>query len=578
MYERSAIVLERYFENFFGFDKNNNIKNVKKWYEKLIEEIERCQNAVQKEEEIIATFDEAASKINKIQKAQTGLYHKNIKLEEVRNQIFCEIGDNKEKTLDKLNKLEKELYENEEKIRLLKEEYVENLGIFLESQEQRMIQTKERRTIENNQLELVRKSEEEIKGIEISEIKKFKEFSISKSDDIAREVEAIMFENGKNEMIGFNQSVVKSSVGERIEIAKEEVKCYVLVLERLKRVLIELNNSQLPLIKYQKIARDISSKMNILEAKKAYIVGFLDNERVTVISGEDNHKKLMEEATKDFLVDIAQIDNLYELVLKEIANKSTKKAYDELYNKTYLEKLENTEQNFKDEINNINIHTATVINFNYWRAYGVKNVYAVFKQEVVEKFAKDLSDYEDKIPNQNDVFEEENFFDKFKNVEEVEIDEEVVEKTDYGYQFEKDEYDEVEEDYEEDDFSDLVELSDLELGEGEEEEFDEEVEDDLIEEFDEEFEDEEEDEDDDESENDKFFDVDDEEDDEDDEEDDDDEDEEIKSEELGKEEKDEAGDKKNIFNKMFGEGKRGKKEKIKDKEKPKKKEKKQKKK
>lgn len=562
MYERSAIVLERYFENFFGFDKNNNIKNVKKWYEKLIEEIERCQNAVQKEEEIIATFDEAASKINKIQKAQTGLYHKNIKLEEVRNQIFCEIGDNKEKTLDKLNKLEKELYENEEKIRLLKEEYVENLGIFLESQEQRMIQTKERRTIENNQLELVRKSEEEIKGIEISEIKKFKEFSISKSDDIAREVEAIMFENGKNEMIGFNQSVVKSSVGERIEIAKEEVKCYVLVLERLKRVLIELNNSQLPLIKYQKIARDISSKMNILEAKKAYIVGFLDNERVTVISGEDNHKKLMEEATKDFLVDIAQIDNLYELVLKEIANKSTKKAYDELYNKTYLEKLENTEQNFKDEINNINIHTATVINFNYWRAYGVKNVYAVFKQEVVEKFAKDLSDYEDKIPNQNDVFEEENFFDKFKNVEEVEIDEEVVEKTDYGYQFEKDEYDEVEEDYEEDDFSDLVELSDLELGEGEEEEF----------------EDEEEDEDDDESENDKFFDVDDEEDDEDDEEDDDDEDEEIKSEELGKEEKDEAGDKKNIFNKMFGEGKRGKKEKIKDKEKPKKKEKKQKKK
>lgn len=577
MYERSAIVLEKYFENFFGFSNKQNLLNIRKLYERLIEEIERCQNAVRKEENTIAIFDDAAEKIQKIQKTQTQIYNRNLKLEEIRNQIFCEIGENKEKTLEKLDKLEKELFDNEDKIRNLKVDYIENLGIFLESQAQRMLETKERRLIENSQLELVGQSEEEIKGIDLNEIKKLKEFAANRFEEMAKEIEKIMFENGKNEPIGFNKKVIKNAVAQRIEIAKEEAKCYVLILERLKRVIIEQNNNQVQLIKYKKIEKDVSAKLSMMEAKKAYIVGYLDNERVTVISGKEIHNELMDDVTKDFLLDMQQIDNLYELVLREIASKSTKKAYDELYNKTYLKDIESNDQTLKQEINNMNIHTATVISANYWRTYGIKNIFAIFKEIVVGKYDKDLSEYEEKVVEEDVLGFESDIFDEFEKsrITDVEDDMGAIE---YDYEFEKDEYDEdvnsdekviqnedddEEEDYEDadleevddyedadlgenleceededeleenemedDDFSDLVELSDLESEEDEEENV--EVE----------FSDEEE-------EDDDYYNV----------YDDDDDDDDDDSEEDEEDEGNIVEEKKNIFNKMFGEGKKSK--------------------
>ena len=41
MYERSAIVLERYMEKVFGFDKDNNLKTNYKNFEELLEEVEK---------------------------------------------------------------------------------------------------------------------------------------------------------------------------------------------------------------------------------------------------------------------------------------------------------------------------------------------------------------------------------------------------------------------------------------------------------------------------------------------------------------------------------------------------------
>ena len=63
MYERNAIVLERYFEKKFGFDKSNNIKLNYTNFSDLLEELEKYQIAVLEEEKIIQTFDEIAQKI-----------------------------------------------------------------------------------------------------------------------------------------------------------------------------------------------------------------------------------------------------------------------------------------------------------------------------------------------------------------------------------------------------------------------------------------------------------------------------------------------------------------------------------
>ena len=69
------------------------------------------------------------------------------------------------------------------------------------------------------------------------------------------------------------------------------------------------------------------------EIEKEYLVSFLDNERITAISGEKAHKVMMSEDCEKFELDIEQFGNFYQLLLREIAGKSTKKAYNELYNK-----------------------------------------------------------------------------------------------------------------------------------------------------------------------------------------------------------------------------------------------------
>ena len=49
MYERSAIVLERYFDKLFGFNKENNLKDSFLNFKDLIEEIKEYKSMVTEE-------------------------------------------------------------------------------------------------------------------------------------------------------------------------------------------------------------------------------------------------------------------------------------------------------------------------------------------------------------------------------------------------------------------------------------------------------------------------------------------------------------------------------------------------
>ena len=204
----------------------------------------------------------------------------------------------------------------------------------------------------------------------------------------------IMLKNGKNERVPFDEEVIRIAVDERSKVAKEEAILYISVYERMKKLLSEVNsNGTVRLAKSEKLLRDVSVKLGFLQAKKDYIVVFLDNERMSAMNGKRAHDKLMEEACNNFKLDIKQIDNLYELIQKETMGKATKKAYKELYNKTYLKDIQEKEKDFEEEIVNIKINMGTLINSNYWRIEGIKNVYNTFQQEVSEKFNKDLSEY-----------------------------------------------------------------------------------------------------------------------------------------------------------------------------------------
>ena len=405
MYERSAIVLERYIEKILGSDKQYNLKNNYNNFKELIEELENYQIITTKEGKIIQEFDDTVRRIESIQKEQEKLYKANLKLEEDRNQLFGELDEDASLLENKFNKIEMAMEKNNEELKDLRCEFIKLLSDFAQRQKERNKCEKARRLGEANHIEYVKKSINEFNSIDVKDVINLKQLINSEKEIQKQEISNIMIKNGKNEKVGFNQDVLKMAIDTRMNIGEREADCYISIYDKMKRLLAEIDNDNLKLNKYKKVLRDISVKLAFLNVEKEYIVGFLDYERMTAISGAKVHKKMMEEACKNFELDIIQINNLYELILREISNKATKKAYKELYNKTYLKNIEDKEKNFEEEVNNIKINMGTVINQNYWRIEGIKNVYDVFQNEISEKFEKDLSEFRNDEIEESEIIE-----------------------------------------------------------------------------------------------------------------------------------------------------------------------------
>ena len=81
MYERSAIVLERYFEKLFGLENKNNLKTTFENYDVLIDAITEYQKVLTEEEITINNFEKTANIIQGLQLKQEKLYNANIKNE-----------------------------------------------------------------------------------------------------------------------------------------------------------------------------------------------------------------------------------------------------------------------------------------------------------------------------------------------------------------------------------------------------------------------------------------------------------------------------------------------------------------
>ena len=155
MYERSAIVLENYFDKILGLNKENNLKNNYENYSKLIQKIKEYQKMIEEEESVIVKFDESASEIQNLQNRQKKLYEQNIKLEQERNELFNDLSENTSTLDQRLQKIEKMLDANNENLKNLREEYVKTLIIFTERQRERNKYARIHRTEEANYLNVV---------------------------------------------------------------------------------------------------------------------------------------------------------------------------------------------------------------------------------------------------------------------------------------------------------------------------------------------------------------------------------------------------------------------------------------
>ena len=480
MYERSAIVLEKYFNGIFGFDKKINLKTIYKDYKEIIEEIQKYQSILEEEDKVINEFDDVANEIRKIQKEQKVIYKSNISLEEERNQLFDSLDEEPEIIEKKLEKIEENIHKNNQKLENLRESFINSLTQFSDKQQERNKYSRNRRAEEKNHIQIIEKCNSDMKEISINSLKNIKEFQNSTEDTYKKEIIEIMINNGKDERVPFDRNTIENAVNIRNDIAKKEAECYITIYEKMKKLLVEIGSDEIKIDKYKKALRDVSLKLAFLKSQKMYIVSFLDNERMTAINGIKVHKQLMAESCKNLELDMEQFNNLYELILREISGKATKKVYKELYNKEYLKNIEEKEKSFEEEINNIKIKAGAIINSNYWRIEEIKNIYQVFQNEISEKFEKDLSEFklEETSEIKDDIFKTEIPEEEVEYIDEYEEDVDEYE----------DEYDEDEdEQYDEDDNNDE---NDKEFEETEDEE--EEYEDDEDDEYDYDDEDEEE--------------------------------------------------------------------------------------
>lgn len=519
MYERSAIVLENYFSRIFGLNKVKNLRTNYEDYAQMIDEIKEYQRVIQEEENVIQKFDEAAAEIEEIQRRQHKLHDENLEIENQRDQIFNDLSENPSILDQKLQKLENKLEDNNIELKEIREKYVKSLVIFTERQKERNKYARIHRTAEGEYLNNAKLAVKNFDEIDENDIQQIRKFQTEDKKRYIQEITNIMLRNGKNERIPFDNLAIENAVNARMEIAQEEAGLYISIYERMKKLLIELNSGNIKLAKSEKVLRDASVKFDFLNAKKEYIVSFLDNERITAMNGKIIHESLMKEACRNFQVDIKQINNLYELVARETVGKATKKAYKELYNKTYLKDIQEKERDFEEEVTNIKINMGTVINSNYWRIEGIKNIYNTFQEEISEKFNKDLSEYrvedineenennisfttnnEEQITNNNEEVEEDNIENYIKldkpnrNIknEDKKIDED--EYDDY-YDDDYDEDSDYDEYYEDDDYDDYDDEDEYDDDYDDEYEDDDEYNDDIELQFDDDYEDEYDDED-----------------------------------------------------------------------------------
>lgn len=414
MYERSAIVLERYFDNLFGFNQPNNLLQNYKNYCELFEKFNSFQTASSEEFTALEEFQAAENAIEDIQSQEEKLYKKNAKYEYNRDLVFNDISQKPDEIEKCMLKLEADIAKTQGSLVTLREKFVEAIKNYNDKKSALSKAKKNRKNAEAEYNEIFEITRQNIENISEEYISIAKSFSL---DENQEELINIMLENGKDEKIPFNNSVIRNSVRISSDIQKRFVESYVEVYNKTNKLLNELLEGAVSVELHQKTIRNINVKLNFLNAEKDYLIQFLDYERIMVIHGKRTHRNLMLDACENFNIDIVQIDNLYELLLKEISNKSTKKAYKELYNKSYLVDIEENDEKFKKEKNKINLSTATVMNTNYWRIEGIKNIYTVFYNDVVDVFGKDLDEFD--VPKNAEEIE--NISEEANVIEEINI-------------------------------------------------------------------------------------------------------------------------------------------------------------
>lgn len=407
MYERNAIVFERYFDKLFDYNAESNLKVNYENYVDLVNSLEKYLESTDAEDKIMVEYEEIVNIIKNLQKEENVLYNKNVKLQDDRNNLFSEIGENAEDISNKLLALDKEIEENEILLKNVGKKFIESLREFNEKIEVRTQIEKENRIIDMTYNKSLDKAMDLFGKLNMDKVKFARSFFEQDTTNISKEINEKVLKNGAKERVKFDENVINKAIQIDIDINKREIECYNNAFDKIGKLFAEIKDDNVKINKHKKSIKDMNAKLEFLNAEKDYVILFLDNERLNIMSGEKEHHKLMQEACKYLERDLEQIRNLYDLLLKEIAGKATKKSIKELYNTEYLYELENEQKEFELKVSKFNL-VGTVINPDYWRMDGIRKIYDVFRNIMKDTFETDLSQYEYKAPEIAEVIEVKN--------------------------------------------------------------------------------------------------------------------------------------------------------------------------
>ena len=392
MYERNAIILERYFDEMFGYNLKSNIKTNFKKYSELVEIQEEYKKITEEEEEVIIDYDVIANRIGEIQKNEQDLNRENSKYQQQREQIFDSIDEDAISIQNRLDSINQNIQDLDVKI---KENALKFINAVAEFSEKSLIRSncgKNRKNIEFEYNNLLNETLDNYRNIDIKLEKRAKQFSEEDTAELEEQLRKVIEENGKKEKIPFNKDAIKQAIDLSIDIQKKEADLLTNAYEKTSKLFAEIKSGKLKIELHKKIILDSTAKQVFLSAVKEYLVQFLDNERLAAVNGENEYNKLIKEACNNLKDDLIQIHNLYTLLIKEITKKATKKIYNELYNIEYLENLKKKGEEFETQVKKLKL-PVTIINPNYWRIEGMEKIYDVFGKCVTENYGRDLSEF-----------------------------------------------------------------------------------------------------------------------------------------------------------------------------------------
>lgn len=329
-----------------------------------------------------------------IQQTQEKLYKRNAKLEYSRNMLYSNIEENVEELEKCLVKIESDISKTQTALLELREKFISAVSNYQEKKKLLDKALKSKKSAEKEYTTALEETKKNFEEINLDIVSYIREITTEEIRKIKKELIDVITKNGEKEKIPFDVDVVSKASEFATEISKKEAECYIVIYDKTKKLLEELENNALKIERHRKWKRDNIAKLKFFSAEREYLIQFLDNERLPVMHGKKVHRKLMIEACKNLILDVSQMNNLYELILREEAGRSAKRAYKELYNKDYLRKIEEKEKQFEEEAKKLNLSAAMVINSNYWRVEGIREVYTAFYQIITEIFEKELEEFE----------------------------------------------------------------------------------------------------------------------------------------------------------------------------------------